>query len=134
MGQKRKTMEDEMSRFEQEIAKPATTNMFVPRTVIRSNTFAQVQQRMQSIPPPPIPPNLPPFLPPPMLNERQQNHTPSEPTPVIVCSAPKLYSSRPTVSKEPQPAQPSMVWIASKFIPIILLTLFLTDGHSFGSI
>ncbi|XP_036322602.1 RNA-binding protein 42 [Rhagoletis pomonella] len=55
MGTKRKHIEDELSRFEAEISKPATQpmrNMFVPsqvRPIIAANTF-QVQQKLQQHP------------------------------------------------------------------------------------
>ncbi|KAI9579952.1 RNA-binding protein 42 [Glossina fuscipes fuscipes] len=91
MSIKRKNIEDELSRFEAEISKPAPStttashNLFVPsqvRPIIAANTYNQVQQKLQqqpaggvnttssgapappriSVPAPPIPPaNL--FLP-----------------------------------------------------------------------
>uniref|UniRef100_A0A1A9WJL4 RNA-binding protein 42 n=1 Tax=Glossina brevipalpis TaxID=37001 RepID=A0A1A9WJL4_9MUSC len=60
MGTKRKNIEDELSRFEAEISKPApctTTashNLFVPsqvRPIIAANTYNQVQQKLQQQPP-----------------------------------------------------------------------------------
>ncbi|XP_067620066.1 RNA-binding protein 42 [Eurosta solidaginis] len=53
MGTKRKQIEDELSRFEAEISKPATQpirNLFVPsqvRPIIAANTYSQVQQKLQ---------------------------------------------------------------------------------------
>uniref|UniRef100_A0A182P8B6 RNA-binding protein 42 n=1 Tax=Anopheles epiroticus TaxID=199890 RepID=A0A182P8B6_9DIPT len=108
-------MEDEMSRFEAEIssatvsysAQPSTPavagNPFIPsqvRTVIGSQTYSQVQQKLAQVPPRLPPPPMPPFMstynaqPQPLMP--QKSYT-TEPTPVVVSSAPKLYTARPTV-------------------------------------
>jgi hypothetical protein len=71
-----------------------------------------VQQRLASapkIPHPPVPPIMPPFIPPPQVLEKSYS---TEPTPVIVSSAPKLYAARPTVGVQPKveaPAAPAPV-------------------------
>ncbi|XP_055593893.1 RNA-binding protein 42 [Uranotaenia lowii] len=128
MVSKRKNMEDEMSRFEAEISKAtasipssgSSSNPFIPsqvRTVIGSQTYNQVQQKLAThptrIPPPPVPPFLPTYS---TLSgshgqqhhsQQQQHHAPeksysTEPTPVVVSSAPKLYNARPTVGALPK--------------------------------
>ena len=77
------------------------------RTVIGSGTYNQVQRRLASappkVPPPPIPPIMPPFIPPPQVLEKSYS---TEPTPVIVSSAPKLYAARPTVGVQPKVEPP----------------------------
>ncbi|KAG4066072.1 hypothetical protein HA402_001319 [Bradysia odoriphaga] len=110
MGEKRKNMEDEMSRFEAEISNPS---LFVPhqvRPIIGSSTYSQVQQKLQnqpslpsatnvslSVPPPPNPPAfISTFMP--HAHEMPEKSYNSEPTPVVLSSAPKLYTNRPTVS------------------------------------
>jgi len=108
MGEKRKNMEDEMSRFEAEIS---NTSLFVPhqvRPIIGSSTYSQVQQKLQnqpamqqpiSVPPPPNPPAfISTFMPHNVHNEMPEKSYNSEPTPVVLSSAPKLYTNRPTVS------------------------------------
>ncbi|XP_053958262.1 RNA-binding protein 42 [Anastrepha ludens] len=56
MSTKRKHIEDELSRFEAEISKPASQparNLFVPsqvRPIIAANTYSQVQQKLQQHP------------------------------------------------------------------------------------
>ncbi|XP_011197111.1 RNA-binding protein 42 [Zeugodacus cucurbitae] len=56
MATKRRYIEDELSRFEAEISKPAsqpTRNLFVPsqvRPIIAANTYNQVQQKLQQHP------------------------------------------------------------------------------------
>ncbi|XP_052865569.1 RNA-binding protein 42 [Anopheles cruzii] len=115
MGSKRKNMEDEMSRFEAEIstatvameapamAPAIASSPFIPsqvRTVIGSQTYNQVQQKLAQVPPRLPPPPMPPFLPPygvqPQTLLPPKSYT-TEPTPVIVSSAPKMYAARPTV-------------------------------------
>jgi len=116
MGTKRKTIEDELSRFEAEIAKPNSShNLFVPhsvRPIIAANTFNTVQQKLQqqpemrpkiSIPPPPIPPPsfMPTFVPTQLGSNAQSILNTSKPissTQVVLSSAPKLYQSRQTVN------------------------------------
>ncbi|XP_052564250.1 RNA-binding protein 42-like [Culex pipiens pallens] len=129
MGTKRRNMEDEMSRFEAEISKaskpsgPSVSNPFIPsqvRTVIGSQTYSQVQQKLATaptrIPPPPVPPFLPTYSTP--VPQQQQHHQQqqssqpeksysTEPKPVVVSSAPKLYNARPTVGLLPKVDAPS---------------------------
>lgn len=104
-------------RFEAEISTPSSSsNPFVPsqlRPIIGSNTYSQVQQKLQLHPPPTIskpptthqlPNRLPPmttappsFMPtflPPSMDQQEKSYS-SEPTPVILSSAPKLYTNRP---------------------------------------
>lgn len=123
MGTKRKNIEDELSRFEAEISKPAsapttTRNLFVPsqvRPIIAANTFS-VQQKLQqqppvttsaaaasaaatpriSVPPPPIPP--PAFMPTFVPTQISKSSTTVNTTPVVLSSAPKLYQSRQSVN------------------------------------
>ncbi|XP_049278796.1 RNA-binding protein 42 [Anopheles funestus] len=120
MGTKRKNMEDEMSRFEAEISSatvsytglpsvPAVSGSpFIPsqvRTVIGSQTYSQVQQKLAQVPPRLPPPPMPPFMPAysaqpqPLMPQKSYS---TEPTPVIVSSAPKLYTARPTVGIAPK--------------------------------
>lgn len=105
-----------MSRFEAEISKATgpssntSLNPFIPsqvRTVIGSQTYNQVQQKLATvpnrIPPPPVPPFLPTFS----TAMSQQHAVPeksysTEPTPAVVSSAPKLYNARPTVGTLPK--------------------------------
>lgn len=115
-GDKRKQIEDEMSRFEAEILAAPTvaagpSNLFIPHQVkqpiIGANTYRQVQQKLSSnAPPPPPPVILPPYVPPQMqmqmnygMPEKPYN---SQPTPVVLSSAPKLYTNR-TPSTLPTP-------------------------------
>ncbi|ETN63838.1 poly(A)-binding protein [Anopheles darlingi] len=116
MSIKRKNMEDEMSRFEAEIsganiapdldrssATPTvTSNPFIPSQVriIGSQTYNQIQQKLAQVPPRMPPPPLPPFLTSygtPQTLSPSKSYT-TEPTRcVVVSSAPKLYTARPTV-------------------------------------
>lgn len=94
-------------RFEAEIS---NNSLFVPhqvRPIIGSSTYSQVQQKLQnqpampsnlsSVPPPPNPPAfISTFMP--HVNEMPEKSYNSEPTPVVLSSAPKLYTNRPTVS------------------------------------
>ncbi|XP_013119515.1 RNA-binding protein 42 [Stomoxys calcitrans] len=130
MGTKRKNIEDELSRFEAEISKPATTtrNLFVPnqvRPIIAANTYNQqkIQQeqlppivatatvaapavvappRISTVPPPPIPP--PTFMPTFVPTQITKSAAPAVTTPVVLSSAPKLYVSRQSVSVPAVPA------------------------------
>lgn len=109
MGTKRKNMEDEMSRFEAEISKQPQQKMFVPsqlRPVIGSNTFQQVQQKLNNqqpttVPPPPIPPPafMSTFVP---SNSSSIDNAPktfsADPSPAVLASAPKLYLNRHSVN------------------------------------
>lgn len=123
MGTKRKNIEDELSRFEAEIAKPAPVasqarpHLFIPnqlrqlpviaanRPVIAANTYSQVQQKLQQLPQTnstsstqivklSVPPP-PTFLP--TFVPTQINSRPAATitaSPVVLSSAPKLYQSR----------------------------------------
>lgn len=88
-----------------------TTSRFIPHQVkqpiIGANTYRQVQQKLSSSAPPPPPPViLPPYVPPQM--QPQPNYGMPEkpysnqPTPVVLSSAPKLYTNR-TPSTLPAP-------------------------------
>lgn len=115
-GDKRKHIEDEMSRFEAEISSTPTSapgsNMFIPHQVkqqpiIGSNTYRQVQQKLSSSAPAPPPPViLPPYVPPQMQQQPSygmpEKTYSSQPTPVVLSSAPKLYTNR-TPSTLPTP-------------------------------
>lgn len=119
MGTKRRNIEDEISRFEAEISKPAapTRNLFVPsqvRPIIAANTYNQVQEKLQrqpevstassapiTVPPPPMPP--PAFIHtfvPTQVSNNTNAQTSQKPTatPIILSSAPKLYQSRQSVN------------------------------------
>lgn len=103
-------------RFEAEISgSSSTNNLFVPhqlRPIIGSNTYSQVQQKLQqhppskaqnnvvatmvsSVPPPPIPPAFIPTFMPQSNDQPPEKSYSSEPTPVVLSSAPKLYTNRP---------------------------------------
>lgn len=91
------------SRFEAEIS---NVNMFVPsqvRPIIGSNTYNQVQQKLNEAPVPqpthpPQQPYIPQYIPPQVeLPEKSYN---TEPTPVVLSSAPKLYGNRPSVGAQ----------------------------------
>ncbi|XP_030375866.1 RNA-binding protein 42 [Scaptodrosophila lebanonensis] len=120
MGTKRRNIEDELSRFEAEISKPPSRNLFVPnqvRPIIAANTFNNVQQKLQqnqpppaarlTVPPPPIPP--PTFMSTFVPTGNNASTAPAKPmsaTPVVLSSAPKLYQCRqsvhvPTVAAAP---------------------------------
>lgn len=104
------------NRFEAEISSGSSTsssNMFVPsqvaRTVIGSNTYSQIQQKLAqhpNVPPPPVPPFQ--FIPPPQMlmsqSQLPEKSYSTEPSPVILSSAPKLYASRPTVGNQTPPS------------------------------
>lgn len=103
--------------FEAEIAgasstvNPSTNGLFIPhqlRPIIGVNTYKQVQQKLQqqpigkpptisqppmmTVPPPAIPP--PAFVPAFANNMHPEKSYNSEPTPIILSSAPKLYTNR----------------------------------------
>lgn len=123
------------NRFEAEISGVGGGNaipngLFIPhqlRPIIGSNTYKQVQQKLQQHPPtmgkPPalnhqsmmnMPPSAmqPPMLPPPSFiptfsnNAHPEKSYNSEPTPIVLSSAPKLYTNRlgvnPTETPVPQ--------------------------------
>lgn len=98
--------------------------MFIPhqlRPVVCANTYSQVQQKLQQHPPvksvPPMLNNVPPppiapsfvstFMPPthPMHPEKSYS---SEPTPVVLSSAPKLYTNRMSVNPSEAPPAPQV--------------------------
>lgn len=108
-------------RFEAEIS---SANLFVPHqvrpTIIGSNTYSQVQQKLQNQPSTTVvsaasavaaatassqpqsvaqPAFISTFMPHTEMPEKSYN---SEPTPVVLSSAPKMYIQRPTISL-PQP-------------------------------
>lgn len=103
-------------RFEAEISKATgptsstSSNPFIPsqvRTVIGSQTYNQVQQKLATvpnrIPPPPVPPFLPTYSTPmPQQHAAPEKSYSTEPTPAVVSSAPKLYNARPTVGTLPK--------------------------------
>lgn len=85
--------------------------MFIPhqvkQTVIGANTYRQVEQKLSISAPPPPPPVIQPFVPPQMqpqhnYNMPEKTYTSSQPTPVVLSSAPKLYTNR-TPSTLPTP-------------------------------
>lgn len=106
MGEKRKAMEDEMSRFEAEISKPATAapnrNLFVPnqvRPIIGSNTYSQVQQKLNQAPISRVPAPPPAPVPPSFLSTFVPTSADApKATPVVLSSAPKFYQSRQSVN------------------------------------
>lgn len=125
-------MEDELSRFEAEIS-GATSNtgpssgpnsMFIPhqlRPVVCANTYSQVQQKLQqhppvksvppmlnSVPPPPIAPSFVSTFMPPTLPVHPEKSYSSEPTPVVLSSAPKLYTNRLSINPSEAPPAPQI--------------------------
>lgn len=120
--------------------------MFVPsqvsRTIIGSNTFAHVQQRLHHAPPAPAPATIsaPPMPAPSFIStfgpSSYHDHVPeksysTEPTPVVLSSAPKLYTNRPTVTSKieissvPQVPPVSIYFILS----LILLNFYYQIDH-----
>lgn len=116
--------------FEAEISKATAgipsgssiSSPFIPsqvRTVIGSQTYNQVQQKLATvpsrIPPPPVPPFLPTYSTPvPQQQQHSSQHAAvpeksysTEPTPAVVSSAPKLYNARPTVGTLPKVDAPA---------------------------
>lgn len=107
-------------RFEAEISGTSNSssisnnNVFVPpqlRPIIGSNTYNQVQQKLQQQPktiaaPPmlnhvPPPPTAPSFIPSFMAHNSDimpEKSYCSEPTPVVLSSAPKLYTNRLSIN------------------------------------
>lgn len=93
--------------------------MFIPsqvkqQPIINSSTYSQVQQKLSSVPPPPVPPMIiPPFTPPVVAQPQQiEKSYSTEPTPVVLSSAPKLYTNRPSPSVS-APVQPAVMDISS---------------------
>lgn len=104
-------------RFEAEISAPPAAaahpvpNMFIPhqvkQTVIGANTYKQVEQKLSSSIAPPPPPIIHPYVPPQMqpqhhFHMQEKSYTSTQPTPVVLTSAPKLYTNR-TPSTLPSP-------------------------------
>lgn len=127
------------SRFEAEISRPSLPNMFIPsqvaRPIIGSNTYSQTQQKLHdqlpiiSVPPPPIMPSFIQSFTSSSLAMPGQHILPeksysTEPTPVVLSSAPKLYTNRPTVSRIEIPVVSSAP--AVSFILFFLLLHFNT--------
>lgn len=108
MGTKRKNMEDEMSRFEQEISKELMRNnsnsarpMFVPSQVKQFNAYNTVPSNKVIMKPP-----VPAQMPTPSFNptfHQIANNPVIEKSPVVLSSAPKLYT-RPNVPTVEIPA------------------------------
>lgn len=106
-------------RFEAEISgassSSAGNNMFVPsqlRPIIGANTYSQVQQKLQqhpapkpiiaqpmlnNVPPPPMAPSFIPSFVSPGDSMPEKSYC-SEPTPVVLSSAPKLYTNRLSIN------------------------------------
>lgn len=118
-----------MNRFEAEISGAALSNannLFIPhqlRPVVCANTYSQVQQKLQQHPPtkpPPMlnnvppPPIVPAFLPTFMAQEHSappEKSYSSQPTPVVLTSAPKLYTNRLSINPTEKPATPQVLEI-----------------------
>lgn len=114
-------------RFEAEISGAANANansMFIPhqlRPVVCANTYSQVQQKLQQHPPVkpiqmlnnvPPPPVIPAFMPTFMAQEHSEppeKSYSSQPTPVVLTSAPKLYTNRLSVNPTEKPAAPQVL-------------------------
>lgn len=119
-------------RFEAEISGAALANaanvnpngMFIPhqlRPVVCANTYSQVQQKLQQHPPVesvpmlnnvPPPPIAPAFMPTFMAQEHSappEKSYSSEPTPVVLSSAPKLYTNRLSINPTEKPATPQVL-------------------------
>ncbi|XP_055302970.1 RNA-binding protein 42 [Sitodiplosis mosellana] len=139
MGEKRKHMEDELSRFEAEISgatsgsgpNSGSNSLFIPhqlRPVVCANTYSQVQQKLQQNPlpkpgpgpgqgpmmnnMPPPPPHIAPafvstFLPHSDHSVPEKSYS-SEPTPVVLSSAPKLYTNRMSINPTETPIAPQI--------------------------
>lgn len=116
-----------MSRFEAEISATNSNGLFIPpqlRPIIGSNTYSQAQQKIQlqsaaaaatisrpatiaappmmSVPPPPQPPAfISTFMPQSPADGMPDKSYNSEPTPVVLSSAPKLYNNRPSTTEMP---------------------------------
>lgn len=122
------------NRFEAEISGAALANaananangMFIPhqlRPVVCANTYTQVQQKLQQHPPSkpmpmlnnvPPPPIVPSFVPTFMSQEHSappEKSYSSEPTPVVLTSAPKLYTNRLSINPSEKPAAPQVLKI-----------------------
>lgn len=118
-----------MNRFEAEISGAELphalnpNNMFIPhqlRPVVCANTYSQVQQKLQQHPPTkpmpmlnnvPPPPIAPTFVPTFMAQDRSappEKSYSSEPTPVVLSSAPKLYTNRLSVNPTEKPVAPQV--------------------------
>lgn len=123
-----------MNRFEAEISGASASggpgsssnNLFIPhqlRPVVCANTYSQVQQKLQQQPSMPKPGPMMNSMPPPppqiapafvstfmphdhsMPPEKSYN---SEPTPVVLSSAPKLYTNRLSINPTEAPIAPQV--------------------------
>lgn len=120
-----------LNRFEAEISGATISNasnpnnLFIPhqlRPVVCANTYSQVQQKLQqhppvksappmlnNVPPPPIAPAfMPTFMAPPEHSALPQKSYSTEPTPVVLSSAPKLYTNRLSINPTEKPAAPQV--------------------------
>lgn len=94
--------------------------MFIPR--VCANTYSQVQQKLQqhplpkhhpvpslnNVPPPPIPPSFVPTFMPHEHSAPPEKSYCSEPTPVVLSSAPKLYTNRMSIKPTEMPIAPQV--------------------------
>lgn len=119
------------NRFEAEISGATASgsgpnNMFIPhqlRPVVCANTYSQVQQKLQQHPPmksapmmnnmPPPPPQIAPsfvstFMPHDHSIPPEKSYN-SEPTPVVLSSAPKLYTNRMSINPSEAPIAPQVL-------------------------
>lgn len=135
-------MFSKLFRFEAEISGASSgsssgpNSMFIPhqlRPVVCANTYSQVQQKLQQHPPPKLLPVLNNVPPPPIAPSFVSTFIPqehgahpeksynSEPTPVVLSSAPKLYTNRLSINPTESPIAPQvMAQIASIFLFIYL--------------
>lgn len=108
-----------------------TNNLFIPhqlRPVVCANTYSQVQQKLQqnppakavsvtvalpllnNVPPPPIAPSfVSTFMPHDHSIHPEKSYS-SEPTPVVLSSAPKLYTNRMSVNPSEAPVAPQVIY------------------------
>lgn len=99
---------------------PGINNRFIPaqlRPVVCANTYSQVQQKleqhplprpglvMNNVPPPPS--FLPTFMPHEHSAPPEKSYC-SEPTPVVLSSAPKLYTNRMSINPTEKPIAPQV--------------------------
>lgn len=122
-------------RFEAEISGATSgtasgssgNNLFIPsqiRPIVCANTYSQVQQKLQqhplpkpgtappplnNVPPPPViaPAFLPTFMP--HNSAPPEKSYSSEPTPVVLSSAPKLYTNRLSINPTETPVAPQVI-------------------------
>lgn len=141
-----------LNRFEAEISgatasNASANNMFIPhqlRPVVCANTYSQVQQKLQQHPPTiksapmlnnvPPPPIAPSFVPTFMAQEHSappEKSYSSEPTPVVLSSAPKLYTNRLSINPTEKPMAPQVIGILIDFILIVYLHLHQVNAFLF---